>query len=67
MEACRSGGGYLQQADLEAYTVLQRRPLGYRYRDARILTNPAPSSGGSLIRFAHALLERHDPADPHGA
>ena len=61
VDACRSGGGYLQQADLEAYTVLQRRPLGYRYRDARILTNPAPSSGGSLIRFAHALLEPHDP------
>ena len=61
--ACLSGGGYLQQADLEAYTVVKREPLGYPYRNARILTNPPPSSGGSLIRFAHALLEPHDPGE----
>ncbi len=61
--ACQSGGGYLQQADLDAYTVVKREPLGYRYRNARILANPPPSSGGSLIRFAHALLEPHDPGE----
>lgn len=61
--ACQSGGGYLHQADLDAYTVVKREPLGYLYRDARILTNPPPSSGGSLIRFAHALLEPHDPGE----
>ena len=61
--ACQSGGGHLQMADLEAYTVVKREPLGYRYRNARILTNPPPSSGGSLIRFAHALLEPHDPGE----
>jgi gamma-glutamyltranspeptidase/glutathione hydrolase len=60
---CRTGGGYLQRADLQAYDVIRRDPLGYRYRDARILTNPPPSSGGSLIRFAHALLEPHDPGE----
>jgi gamma-glutamyltranspeptidase/glutathione hydrolase len=43
--------------------VVKREPLGYRYRNARILTNPLPSSGGSLIRFAHALLEPHDPGE----
>ncbi len=58
--ACRSGGGYLQQPDLHQYNMVKREPLGYRYRKARILTNPPPSSGGSLIRFAHALLEPHD-------
>ena len=61
--ACQSGGGYLQRADLNAYDVVRREPLGYRYRDARILTNPLPSSGGCLIRFAHALLEPHDPGE----
>lgn len=61
VSACHAGGGHLQMADLEAYTVVKRDPLDYRYRDARILTNPTPSSGGSLIRFAHALLEPHDP------
>jgi gamma-glutamyltranspeptidase/glutathione hydrolase len=60
---CQTGGGYLQQADLEAYTVVKREPLDYAYRNARILTNPPPSSGGSLIRFAHALLEPHDPGE----
>jgi len=43
--------------------VVKRAPLDYRYLNARILTNPPPSSGGSLIRFAHALLEPHDQGD----
>jgi gamma-glutamyltranspeptidase/glutathione hydrolase len=60
---CESGGGQLQQADLETYKVVKRTPLGYPYRSARILTNPPPSSGGSLIRFAHALLEPHDQGE----
>ncbi|MGB5427448.1 MAG: gamma-glutamyltransferase [Gammaproteobacteria bacterium] len=61
--ACESGGGYLQKADLADYQVLKREPLGYRYLSTRILTNPLPSSGGSLIRFAHALLEPHDQGE----
>jgi gamma-glutamyltranspeptidase/glutathione hydrolase len=61
--ACGTGGGYLQQADLYGYQVVKREPLDYHYRNARILTNPPPSSGGSLIRFAHALLEPHDQGD----
>ena len=63
VSACQSGGGHLQMADLESYAVVKRDPLDYRYRNARILTNPLPSSGGSLIRFAHALLEPHDPGE----
>ncbi|MEN8205645.1 MAG: gamma-glutamyltransferase [Pseudomonadota bacterium] len=61
--ACDSGGGYLQQADLDDYRVIKREPLGYDYLNARILTNPIPSSGGSLIRFAHALLESKDQGE----
>ena len=61
--ACESGGGYLQMADLDNYKVVKREPLGYRYLNAHIFTNPPPSSGGSLIRFAHALLEPHDQGD----
>jgi gamma-glutamyltranspeptidase/glutathione hydrolase len=57
---CAAGGGQLQRADLAAYRVVKRAPLDYRYCKARILTNPPPSSGGSLIRFAHALLESRD-------
>ena len=46
--------------DLGGYEVAKREPLGYDYLNARILTNPTPSSGGSLTRFAHALLETRD-------
>jgi len=61
--ACESGDGYLQKADLFDYKVVKREPLDYRCWNARILTNPPPSSGGSLIRFAHALLEPHDQGE----
>ena len=61
--ACESGGGYLNRADLDGYRVVKREPLGYDYLNARILTNPLPSSGGSLIRFAHALLETKDQGE----
>ena len=61
--ACESGGGYLQKADLDNYKVVKREPLGYHYLNARMLANPPPSSGGSLIRFAHALLESHDQGE----
>jgi gamma-glutamyltranspeptidase/glutathione hydrolase len=61
--ACNAGGGYLDKPDLENYRVVKRDPLGYDYLNARILTNPTPSSGGSLIRFAHALLESMDQGE----
>jgi len=61
--ACESGGGYLNKTDLGDYSVVKREPLGYNYLNARILTNPTPSSGGSLVRFAHALLETKDQGE----
>jgi gamma-glutamyltranspeptidase/glutathione hydrolase len=61
--ACISGGGHLQTGDLHGYRVVKREPLAYPYCNTHILTNPPPSSGGSLIRFAHALLEAHDQGD----
>jgi len=61
--ASECGGGYLQKADLHTYRMVKRVPLGYRYLKARILANPLPSSGGSLIRFAHALMEAHDQGE----
>ena len=55
---CRTQGGQLSAEDLAAYEVVERRPLERTYRDARILTNPPPSSGGILIAFALELLAR---------
>lgn len=50
------GGGYLRRDDLECYQLERRRPLELSYGDARILTNPPPSTGGILVAFALALL-----------
>jgi len=53
----RAGGGLLTLEDLQTYQVERREPLRFRYQGARIATNPAPSSGGTLIAFGLGLLE----------
>ncbi len=53
---CQQNGGYLRRDDLEVYQVERRQPLELSYGNARILTNPPPSTGGILIAFALALL-----------
>jgi gamma-glutamyltranspeptidase/glutathione hydrolase len=53
----RRGGGLLTEADLSAYRVLEREPLAFDYRGLRVLTNPPPSFGGSLIAVLLRLLE----------
>jgi gamma-glutamyltranspeptidase/glutathione hydrolase len=60
---CQSAGGHLSREDLAAYRVRVREPLRRAYRDARLLTNPPPSSGGLLIAFALQLLEELHAAD----
>ncbi|MBB4286672.1 gamma-glutamyltransferase [Roseospira goensis] len=57
-------GGLLTAADLARYRVLRHRPLDRRFRGARVLTNPPPSSGGALIAFGLALAEDGPPPDP---
>ncbi|MEB3311792.1 MAG: gamma-glutamyltransferase [Snowella sp.] len=55
-----SSGGYLTLEDLQAYEVIVRKPLKLNYRGYELLTNPPPSSGGTLIAFALKLLESLD-------
>lgn len=66
-KACHEEGGYLRMQDLEHYQVMQRKPLQFNYRNNKILTNPAPSIGGTLIAFTLSLLEstylNHHAAD----
>ena len=59
-EDCQTGGGMLTTGDLAGYQVHKRRPLAVDYRDARLYTNPPPSSGGILIAFALELLKDSD-------
>lgn len=51
------GGGHLMPDDLAHYQVRRREPLRVPYRGHALLTNPAPSFGGSLIGFGLKLLE----------
>jgi gamma-glutamyltranspeptidase / glutathione hydrolase len=55
-------GGLVTAEDLADYRVVERPPMEVRYRDAVILTNPPPSSGGELI--AEALRALEDEAPP---
>ena len=56
-------GGSLSPPDLAGYRAIERQPIDIPYRDRRILTNPPPSAGGTLIAYALALLDR-GPAPP---
>ena len=53
-------GGLVTREDLARYRVVIRDPIAVRYRGHRILTNPQPSSGGSLIAHTLALLDGLD-------
>jgi gamma-glutamyltranspeptidase/glutathione hydrolase len=54
----REGEGLLTARDLAAYRVERRTPLAVDYRGFRLLTNPPPSFGGSLLALSLRLLEQ---------
>jgi gamma-glutamyltranspeptidase/glutathione hydrolase len=54
----RDGGGTLTLDDLAAYRVVWRRPVRIGFRRNEVVSNPPPSSGGVLIAYGLALLER---------
>src|SRR5436305_1098456 len=56
-------GGMVTAADLDAYTVIDRRPVSADYRGREVLTNPPPSAGGILIARALGWLD-DAPAPP---
>ncbi len=60
---CKAMGGALRLEDLESYRVAARTPLSLHYRDTLLLTNPAPSIGGTLIAFTLSLLEQEGLCD----
>lgn len=53
-------GGHISFDDLKNYRVIERVPLSVKYRNHILLTNPPPSSGGTLIAFALQLLHTID-------
>ena len=65
VESVRAQGGIWQPVDLWSYSVVERAPVTFTYRGARI-TTAAPSSGGG-VTLAQALniLEQLPLADAH--
>jgi gamma-glutamyltranspeptidase/glutathione hydrolase len=54
----RARGGLLTTDDLADYRVIWRRPMRVDFERHVFASNPPPSSGGVLIAYALALLER---------
>jgi gamma-glutamyltranspeptidase / glutathione hydrolase len=57
VKAVQTAGGLWELADLEAYRIVEREPLKFRYRDAWITTAPLPSSGGLVLAQCLFILE----------
>jgi gamma-glutamyltranspeptidase/glutathione hydrolase len=58
LEHLRERGGLITDGDLAAYRVIWRRPLRVPYEGEAFVSNPPPSSGGILIGYGLALLDR---------
>ena len=52
------GGGVWTLQDLADYRVVERQPISFTYRDARITCAALPSSGGLVLAQALQILER---------
>lgn len=62
-----NGGGTLTAMDMRTYAVFKKQPLSFFYRGMEVLTNPAPSLGGTLLKLALRELESRDLAAMHSA
>jgi gamma-glutamyltranspeptidase / glutathione hydrolase len=66
-EHVRAEGGSLTEEDLTAYRVISRRPIHSSFDSHEFVSNPPPSSGGTLIAYALLLLSRLGPGGPAGS
>ncbi|MEO8001016.1 MAG: gamma-glutamyltransferase [Arenimonas sp.] len=53
-------GGNWSAADLTGYTIKERAPIRFKYRDWDIVTAPPPSSGGVVLAEILQMLEGWD-------
>lgn len=61
-EAIGAHGGLVTRADLQAYAVIERTPIGTRRGDRWIWTNPPPAFGGAIVLEALGLVPGVGPA-----
>ncbi|MGD9356809.1 MAG: gamma-glutamyltransferase, partial [Chromatiales bacterium] len=64
VELNRLDGGHLTEKDMHGFRTEVRQPLLHTYRGTQIFSNPPPSSGGMLIRFAQQLLATLGTVEP---
>jgi gamma-glutamyltranspeptidase/glutathione hydrolase len=57
-EYLRAHGGAVTRRDLAEYRVIWRRPVRAGFEGHTFVSNPPPSSGGILIGYSLALLDR---------
>ena len=58
----RAEGGIWTLEDLQQYTVVEREPVSFQYRDLRIVSAAPPSSGGVALATMLHILEGYDLA-----
>jgi gamma-glutamyltranspeptidase/glutathione hydrolase len=63
----REHGGAVTIQDLAEYRVIWRRPVRALFEGHTFVSNPPPSSGGVLIGYALALLDRLGPRGKPGS
>lgn len=61
MREAMTDGGLVTTADLAAYVPVDRAPLVTSYRGHRVVTNPPPSFGGSIVVDALTELDQGGP------
>ncbi|TML53674.1 MAG: gamma-glutamyltransferase [Actinobacteria bacterium] len=66
-EHVREEGGSLTEEDLAAYRVITRKPIRTSFGARAFVSNPPPSSGGTLIAYALLLFSRLGPGGPPGS
>ncbi len=61
--AINAAGGVWQMSDLAAYRVVERAPVRFSYRGAKITTAALPSAGGIALAQVLGMLEHFPPGD----
>ena len=56
---CKEKGGFLTRDDFRNYQNILRKPLSIPFRNYQILTNPLPSTGGTLIAVGLDFLQEN--------
>ena len=67
VQVVREGGGRLTEDDLATYCVIRRRPVRAPYAGHEFLSNPPPSSGGTLIALGLGVIDGLPSGDPGSA